>query len=254
MKKVLILLTSTFLCLVLSGCSGQAGSADGDRLRSLQDMAMDDIEREVKQDENAGEADESKIPTASENKVGEAGTTAGMTEGNDADKTQPDVSKTTYIHDRDLDEIKEYLAQFPSTLQELSETECYVIRHGIEYSGREYLNAFIENVKAENPGELVFVQLTTEGAPILTYLNYDGKNVYCVEDISRDGFAGGNGEKYFEKYYDSIWLTANTDAEGNFNMSLWALWEEDMVLDLFTAHTEESVMCELPPWAKPPAP
>ena len=138
--------------------------------------------------------------------------------------------------------------------QELSETECYVIRHGIEYSGREYLDAFIENVKAENPGELVFVQFTTEGAPILTYLNYDGKNVYCVEDISRDGFAGGNGEKYFEKYYDSIWLTAYSDAEGNFNMSLWALWEEDIVLDLFTAYTEESVMCELPPWAKPPAP
>ena len=232
MRKTLTSIIGILLCLILCGCSGQGGFTDGEQPLSLQNMEKDISEQETEQEDD----------------VGETGTAS------DRELPQSDEPDTAVTSNRDLEEIKKYLAQFPSTLQELSETECYVIRHGIEYSGREYLNAFIENVKGENPGELVFVQLTTEGAPILTYLNYDGKNVYCVEDISRDGFAGGNGEKYFEKYYDSIWLTAYSDAEGNFNMSLWALWEEDMVLDLFTAHTEESVMCELPPWAKPPAP
>ena len=225
MKKIFVFIAGTLLCLILSGCSRQDDLTVGDKVLSLQKMTVDISEQETDQDESAGGTGEYEAATVD-----------------------------TDTSNRDFEEIKEYLAQFPNTLQELSETECYVIRHGIEYSGREYLNAFIENIKAEKPGELVFVQLTTEGAPILTYLHYNGEDVYCVEDISRDGFAGGNGERYFEKYYDSIWLTANTDAEGSTYLSLCALWEEDMVLDLFTALTEEPLWYGLPPWAKPPAP
>lgn len=101
------------------------------------------------------------------------------------------------------EEIKDYLAQYPDSLQELSETECYVVLHGKEYSGREYLDSFMANVQTETADELVIVQFTVEGDPILIYLNYNAGNVYCVEDTSRDAWAG-NGEKYFEKAYDSV--------------------------------------------------
>lgn len=252
MRKTLILVTGILLCLVLSGCSGQDNLTVGDKALSLQNMTVDIPEQETEQDESAGGAGEYGAAMVDADTVG-----AGEHRTISADESAVGAvegAAGTDTPNRDFEEIKEYLAQFPNTLQELSETECYVIRHGIEHSGREYLNVFIENVKAENSGELVFVQFTTEGAPILTYLNYDGENVYCVEDISRDGFAGGNGEKYFEKYYDSIWLTSNTDAEGNTSLSLCALWEEDMVLELFTALTEEALWYGLPPWAKPPAP
>lgn len=268
MRKTLILIAGMLLCLILSGCGGQGDSADADQPRSLQNMTVNAIERETSRDESAGGGDEGGAATvdtdavrATESAAGTAaaddnvpGTTTGVPEGNITNKTQPDEPKTAAIRKRDIEEIKEYLTQFPDTLQELSEAECYVILHGNEHSGREYLNTFIENVKAENSGELVFVQFTTEGAPVLTYLNYDGEDVYCVEDVSRDGFAGGNGEKYSEKYFDSIWLTANTDAERNIHLSLCALLEGDMVLDLFTTLTDESLAYGLPPWAKPPAP
>ena len=285
MKKDLILVTGILLCMVLSGCGIKSDSADADQPFPLQNMVVDSLKQGTVRENGAGGADErgtlaergtaaedegavradgnatgatadketaEKEASAADNNA--VGTIAGVTAGNKADVTQPNEPKIVDTPSRDFEEVKEYLAQFPNTLQELSETECYVILHGSEHSGREYLNAFIENVQAENPGDLVFVQFTTEGASILTYLNYDGKNVYCVEDISRDGYAGGNGEKYFENYYDSIWVAANTDAEGNTSLSFCALWEEDVVLDLFTVLTEEPLWYGLPPWAKPPAP
>lgn len=257
MRKISIQVIGMILCLVLFGCAAQGDDAKGDNAHSLQNMTVDIPEQDgfggIGERVTVSDMETVGIGTSeADRNAPEA--TAGMTEGNNTDKTQSVEPDTAVISNRDLEEIKEYLAQFPNTLQELSETECYVIRHGIEHSGREYLNAFIDNMKAEEPGELVFVQFTTEGAPILTYLNYNGEDVYCVEDISRDGFAGGNGERYFEKYYDSIWVTANTDAEGSIYLSLGVLWEEDMALDLFTAQTEEALWYGLPPWAKPPAP
>ena len=245
MKKTPAFAAGILLCLVLSGCNRQGGFADGEQARSLQYMEIDISEQGTVLDENDREADESGILASRE--------ATGAVES----ETTIDIGKTettAVISNRDLEEIKKYLAQFPDTLQELSEEECYVILHGNEHSGREYLNTFIENVKAEISGELVFVQFTTEGAPVLTYLDYDGEDFYCVTDISRDGFAGGDGEKYPEEYYDSIWLTANINIEGNTSLSLGALMEGGMALELFTVKTEEALWYGLPPWAKPPAP
>ena len=101
------------------------------------------------------------------------------------------------------------------------------------------------NVQTEVPDELVIVQFTTEGDPILIYLNTNAGNVYCVEDASRDAWAG-NGERYFEKTYDSIWLSGEADTEGNYYMSLYALQEQDMVVKVFTAVTDEPILCSLP--------
>ncbi|MCM1542983.1 MAG: DUF4362 domain-containing protein, partial [Blautia sp.] len=134
----------------------------------------------------------------------------------------------------------------PDSLQELSEAECYVVLHGQEYSGREYLDSFMGNVQAEVPGELVIAQFTVEGDPILTYLNYNAENVYRVEDVSRDAWAG-NGEKYFEKEYDSVWLSGEADTEGNYWLSLYALQEQDMVMEVFRAATDDPIMCAYPP-------
>ena len=127
----------------------------------------------------------------------------------------------------------------------MSEAECYVALHGQEYSGREYLDFFIGNVKIEVPDELVIVQFTVEGDPILTYLNFNAESVYCVKDTSRDAWAG-NGEKYFEITYDSVWLSEEADTEGNYYLSLYALQEQDMVVEVFTAATDDPLMCGYP--------
>lgn len=225
MKKIVLLAAGGVLCLALSGCGGN-DPAEGGQTASLQDMVVD-MSKE-------GDISPGGVPE-------EAG---AVIDGEES--SQPAVNPAADIHDRNLEEIKSYLAQYPDSLQELEEEECYVVLYGKEYSGREYLDSFMGNVEAEVPGELVIVQLTVEGDPVLYYLNADTVNIYCVEDASRDAWAG-NGEKYFEKTYDSVWLSGEVDTEGNYYLSLYALWEQDMVQELFTAVTEKPLMCGLPP-------
>lgn len=246
MKKIIFLIMAAGFCLILYGCGGTDSAAGGGQAVSIQDMAMD-------------MGKESGIQPGGVS--GETGTAAG-TEGSIPEAAQPAATPETSqsvaalaagnIHNRALEEIKDYLAQYPDSLEELSEAECYVVLHGQEYSGREYLDSFMGNVQAEVPDELVIAQFTEEGDPILTYLNYNAENVYRVEDVSRDAWAG-NGEKYFEREYDSVWLSGEGDTEGNYWLSLYALWEEDMVVEEFSAKTDDPLMCRLP-LAESPAP
>jgi len=227
MKRINLLVTGAAVCLALSGCSGDHSEADEGQAVSLQDMARD-MSKE-------GEV-------ASGSVQDEAGTAIDSMES-----TLPTVNPATAdVRDRNLEKIKSYLAQYSDSLQELEKEECYVVLHGEEYSGREYLDSFMGNVETETSGELVIVQFTVEGDPVFYYLNADAGDVYCVEDISRDAWAG-NGEKYFEKIYDSVWLSGEADTEGNYYLSLYALQEQDIVVELFTAATEEPLMCGLPP-------
>ena len=229
------------LCWTLYGCGERNFAADGEKPFPLQEIAVDTSrESDILSGGAQGEFQSGGL----------AGGTLPEKEESAADipgSAQPTASPAAWdIHDRGLEEIKDYLAQYPDTLQELSEAECYVVLHGKEYSGREYLDSFMGNVQTEAPDELVIVQFTVEGDPILIYLNYDVENVYCVEDASRDAWVG-NGEKYFEKEYDSVWLGGEADTEGNFYISLYAGQDQDMIVEMFTAETEDPLMCGLPP-------
>lgn len=230
MKKIVLSVAGAVLCLTLFGCGGNDAAADGGQAVVLQDMAVD-MNKEIV-------------------------SAQGIQEGAEPENAPAADPAALDLHERDLEEIKEYLSGYPDTLQELTEAECYVILHGTEHSGREYLDAFLENVNVGNPGELTIVQFTVEGDPIFLYLNADAENVYAVEDISRDKM-GGSGEKYFEKTFDSVWLAQEKDA-GNYYVSLYALQEQDMIVTVFTAAVEEPDADDgaygLPPWAKPPAP
>lgn len=252
MRKITLLATGVVLSLTLYGCSGNPSAADGGQAVSLQDMAMDISKEDVLSGAVQGES----MPksTQGENSAGGAqreiqpggisGETGLSMDGKES--TQPAVNPAAEdVHNRDLENIKSYLAQYSDSLTELSEEECYVVLHGKEYSGREYLDSFIGNVQAQVPDELVIVQFTIEGDPIFIYLNTNTENVYCVEDSSRDAWAG-NGERYFEKTYDSVWLSGEADTEGNYYMSLYALQEQDMIVKVVTAATDKPIMCSYP--------
>ena len=257
MKKITLLMTGAVVCFALYGCSGNDSAADGGQAVSLQDMAMDirkegdvlpgsvqgeSLPKSTQEEDSAGGAQGETQPGGISGETGTASDTKVLT----GESTQSAVNPAAGdVHNRAVEEIKDYLAQYPDSLQELSEEECYVVLHGKEYSGREYLNSFMGNVQTDVPDELVIVQFTVEGDPILYYLNANDENIYCVEDASRDAWAG-NGERYFEKTYDSVWLSGEADTEGNYYMSLYALQEQDMVVEVFTAATVEPLMCGLP--------
>lgn len=243
MKKITLLATGLVLGFSLYGCGGN----DGGQAVSLQDIAMD----MSKEGNILPGAQEEDFPKSAQGEIqpggisGETGTVSD-TQVLTRESTQPAVNPAAGdVHNRAVEEIKDYLAQYPDSLQELSEEECYVILHGKEYSGREYLNSFMGNVQTDVPDELVIVQFTVEGDPILYYLNANDENIYCMEDASRDAWAG-NGERYFEKTYDSVWLSGEMDTEGNYYMSLYALQEQDMIVEVFTAATDEPLLCGYP--------
>lgn len=257
MRKITLLATSVILGFALYGCSGNDSAVGGRRADSLQDMARD-IGKEG--DVLTGAVQGESLPknTQEENSAGgaqgeiQSGGISGETgAATDTQLLTREATQTAVnpadgdIHNRAPEEIKDYLAQYPDSLQELAEEECYIVLHGKEYSGREYLDSFIGSVQAEVPDELVIVQFTVEGDPILIYLNTNSENVYCMEDASRDAWAG-NGERYFEKTYDSVWLSGEADTEGNYYMSLYALQEQDMIVKVFTAATDEPLMCGYP--------
>lgn len=263
MKKIALSVAGAVLCLTLSGCSGNDATADGGQAVALQNMAVD-LDRENASAKSAqGGAELESAPRANESDgiqgaIQPEGVSGGIGAAIDSEESCLSAADPAALElqGRDLEEIKGYLSGYPDSLQKLTEAECYVILHGTEHSGREYLDAFLENVNAGNPSELTIVQFTVEGDPIFLYLNADAENVYAVEDISRDKM-GGSGEKYFEKTFDSVWLAREKDA-GNYYISLYALQEQDMIVTVFTAAVDEPDADDgaygLPPWAKPPAP
>ena len=281
MRKMKLWMTSAFLCLTLSGCGGREGMGAEGQIPSAFVPASDSEESvslEDSQVQIGGESPEQQIFSQATAETAEPVETAEPAESvspaefanptesvsptefanptesvSPAEFTNP-AEPTVTIHSRNLEEIKEYLAQFPETLEKLQEASCYVVVDGTEKSGREYFNNFIENMSAGIPAELVYVQCTTEGDPVLTYLNADGEDVYCVTDVSRDKLAG-NGDKYFETYYGGVWVTAEKKEDGDTLLSLCTTDEEGRSLTLLVVETKDGqIDGGLPPWAKPPAP
>lgn len=219
MKRKRLLLTGvmTAVCLIFTGCARKEPV-------ELEDMAVG-ISAEAELFGDAATLSEGSRDGVGEEKDNNETTQSAVTSTGQENRQEP--------RSRETKDVKAYLAQFPNELSELEQLECYISLHGKEYSGREYLDAFMEQVQSEKPAELVLVQFTVEGDAILDYLNYNGEDVYRMQDVSRDGWAG-NGEKYFEYTYDSVSVYEEADTEGNLYLHMNVVQEGDMVFELLS--------------------
>ena len=263
-----LLIAGALFCAILTGCADKEECRDNSVV-NLQDMAVDmasvGVDSGKKQ---AGTEADNEGTVEKQETENESVASAGESSG-EIKKEERESEKMN------SDRMKELLAVFPNSLEELTALEeeypVYVILHGVQNSGEENLEEFWSKLEAEETAELIAVQFTVEGDAILDYYYYDGSLLYRLEDISRDAF-GGNGEKYFETIYESAWFSEEADTEGNLYLSFYGLQEGDMAVELFRSNTGQKCpdfrpdyddkvqdgigepLSTLPPWAKPPAP
>lgn len=108
--------------------------------------------------------------------------------------------------ERDTQAVKAELENLPDSLEELSETYdvcCLDYNNAIVGDlGMGYLASFLRTVEIGELGKLILAGTTVEGDAILTYISYNGKDFYVMQDNSRDKFRG-TGEAYTEEICDA---------------------------------------------------
>lgn len=160
-----------------------------------------------------------------------------------------------YVAGRDCDAILEKLAGYPDSYEALGETDaCIVARQemergasdegkasGVREKSMERWQQFADAVEQGTPAQIVVADFTVEGDPVLTYLDYNGHDIYGITDSSRDGFAGD--ERPYEGFFFS-YLKAfeETDEAGN-TKQLWMLVNREAVTmeELKEGDAEESI-------------
>lgn len=182
------------VCLLVSGCGQrQEGPAAG-RSETVQGRGSESEVEEGSGVPVSGEEDGSGAKNGEESVRPVSGEEAGSAE----EGVVPVLAEA--------EAVKEYLAAFPSSPEELSGQPCYVTAHGKEISGREYVEEFMEKVQAGKNAALVVVCFTIEGDPIFDYLSFRGEQTeqfYRLLNMSRDHWAGN--EKYHEYAYTDVW-------------------------------------------------
>lgn len=107
---------------------------------------------------------------------------------------------------RDTQAVKAELENLPDSLEELSETYdvcCLDYNNAVVGDwGMSFLASFLRAVEVGEPGKLILAGTTVEGDAILTYISYNGKDFYVMQDNSRDKFRG-TGEAYTEEICDA---------------------------------------------------
>lgn len=163
-----------------------------------------------------GESSESGVETGSgaENREGSGAPVPGEETGSGAENGEGSVEKGDVPVLAAAEAVQEYLAAFPSSLEELSEQPCYIAAHGREIGGRKYVEEFMEKVRAEEDAALVVVEYTIEGDPVFDYLSFRCNwkfPLYRLTDVSRDNWAGD--EKYREYVYTDVWTETGQSDE-----------------------------------------
>lgn len=154
------------------------------------------------------------------------------------EQNEDTVSYTEEFHT--LEEVIKILSPYSDELMELKKQECYIVLHGDSYSGEEYWTAFYDNVGKGIPAELVFVQFTTEGDPVLYYIQYNGESFYQVRDMSNDAFRG-HQEPYTESTYPYIKVFEPIMENGDICRYVYATTNEALTLeDVFYAYENNS--------------
>ena len=80
----------------------------------------------------------------------------------------------------------------------------------------ERLRNFIDNVAANKSDKVNIVHFTIEGDPIITQLNYNGKNIVIATDYSKDKFGGQDKDKI-------LYTTINGDKQLKDNLLKYLL-------------------------------
>lgn len=143
-----------------------------------------------------------------------------------------------YIAGRDYDAILKKLVGYPSDYRELCKTDvCMEIQNQVTgedadvlEQSRKIWQQFTDSVEQGTPAQIVIVQYTVEGDPVLTYLDYNGHNIYGITDSTRDHWAG-SGCPYYGFTYQYLKAFSNAgwdDAAGQ----TWALVNrEDVTME-----------------------
>lgn len=163
------------------------------------------------------------------------------------ESTEPAQSSVPATPDnslRDLDTIKTSLAQYSNDLDELAESDSYVILHGQQYSGSRHWDSFYENVQNNIPDHLTLVQFTVEGDAILSYLDYDGKDFYMISDYSRDAFMGDE-DKYQAAAYSCLKVFDHTRENGDFERLILLTDLNDLTLEQYESYSGPDIGTDL---------
>lgn len=246
-----LLIIGALLCVFFTGCGekGQSEGKDGSQALEETEERPDDSltpEEPGKVTDNgpaAGGSDEgtdngSDRPAEKESE-GTASQVESRAECGTTDRGGTGVTEWP----RDFEAVKEKLAALPQSgeeLKELAGTEVCPVplyEFGISnnYAGQyvtEPDKDFRALTEAGEAAEILIMQYTVEGDVILDYLNFDGSVLHHVRDCSRDKLAG-NGDKYYEYVYDSMWFETRTDEEGGAWEVLYGLLEGDMAVEIF---------------------
>lgn len=82
------------------------------------------------------------------------------------------------------------------------EDKCYILGNSNTVYHIEELDNFIKNVENDIPDEIIIVQYTVEGQPILTNLEYTKDKFILKIDNRRDGYATTEDRKIITNEYD----------------------------------------------------
>lgn len=104
---------------------------------------------------------------------------------------------------------------------------------------------FIEEVLAGKPDSLLIYQSTTEGDPILSFVNYDGQLYQYCEDSSRDKFAGQSADKYRESSYAYLIVYEQDEGRYVFLMQDNSLTYEDLLTNMTSSSSPARIDCQL---------
>ena len=113
---------------------------------------------------------------------------------------EPDrhVEITTY-NGRDIAKIIQHLTRFPEKSEDLKKLDIFVPTMAVTFN-REILDNFLSMVEKGQTGYLDLATFTVEGYSIPTYIQYDGKDFYCVEYTERDYYSPDRDLYWSKKY------------------------------------------------------
>jgi len=185
----------------------------------------------------------SPVPQVNENIKLSESSQAGT---NPQPSDNPQVSSNPQPSELPQPDLKEQLAAFPEDYSsEQAVEDGFLVFNNSQNPDVTIGEEFIKDALAGKAASLLIYQRTTEGDPILSYVNYDGQLYqYCV-DSSRDKFAGQSSDKYREATY--AYLTVYELDEGRyvFLMQDDDVTYEDLMNSMLSSSSPSRIDCQL---------
>ena len=143
-------------------------------------------------------------------------------------------------------DLKEQLAAFPEDYSsEQAVKDGFLVFNNSRNPDVSIGEEFIREVLAGKPDSLLIYQSTTEGDPILSLVNYDGKLYQYCEDSSRDKFAGQSADKYREASYEYLIVYEQEEGRYVFLMQDKDVTYEDLLANMTSSSSPARIDCQL---------